>query len=135
MLYHLVCPSKYRRVVFDESVEQVLGDICLEIANRYDLVFLEIGTDGGHVHFLIQSIPRYRPSDLVRIIKSITAREMFRRMPQVKKQLWGGAFWSEGYFMATVGQHSTEAVIREYVRNQGTEKVYKRLHHQQLVLF
>ena len=126
MLYHLVCPSKYRRVVFDESVEQVLGDICLEIANRYDLVFLEIGTDGGHVHFLIQSIPRYRPSDLVRIIKSITAREMFRRMPQVKKQLWGGAFWSEGYFMATVGQHSTEAVIREYVRNQGTEKVYKK---------
>ena len=135
MLYHLVYPSKYRRVVFDESVEQALGDICLEMANRYDLVFLEIGTDGDHVHFLIQSIPRYRPSDLVRIIKSITAREIFRRMPQVKKQLWGGTFWSEGYFMATVGQHSTEAVIGEYVRNQGTEKAYKRLHHQQLELF
>jgi len=86
MLYHLVCPSKYLRVVFDESVEQVLGDICLEIANRYDLVFLEIGTD----------------------------REMFRRMPEVKKHLWGGAFWSEGYFMATVGQHSTETVIRRH---------------------
>ena len=135
LLYHLVCPAKYRRVVFDETVDQELRAICLEIAKRYEVVFLEIGTDGDHVHFLIQSIPRYRPSELVRIIKSITAREMFRRIPQVKKQLWGGAFWSEGYFMATVGQHSTESVIREYVRNQGTEKAYKRLHHQQLVLF
>ena len=118
-----------------ESLYLELRDICLEIAKRHDIVFLEIGTDGDHVHFLIQSIPGYRPSDLVRIIKSITAREIFRRMPRVKQQLWGGAFWSEGYFMATVGQHSTEAVIREYVRNQGTEKAYKRLHHQQLVLF
>ena len=135
LLYHLVCVAKYRRVVLDESVDKALSDICLEIGKRYDVVFLEIGTDGDHVHFLLQSIPRYGPSRLVQMIKSITAREMFQRMPHVKKALWGGQFWSDGYFMATVGQHGTEAVIRDYVRNQGTEKAYKRLHHQQLALF
>ena len=135
LIYHLVCPAKYRRVVFDQAVDQALRDICLEIAKRYDVVFLEIGTAGNHVHFLVQSIPRYSPSDLVRMIKSLTAREMFRRMPQVKAQLWGGEFWSDGYFISTVGQHSSESVIRDYVRNQGTEKDYPRLHHQQLVLF
>jgi len=69
------------------------------------------------------------------MIKSLTAREMFHRLPDIKKQLWGGEFWSDGYFMSTVGQHSTEAAIRDYVRNQGTEKAYQRLHHQQLTLF
>ena len=135
LLYHLVCVAKYRRVVLDTSVDKTLRDICLEIGQRYDVVFLEIGTDGDHVHFLVQSIPRYSPSRLVQMIKSLTAREMFQRMPHVKKALWGGEFWSDGYFMSTVGQHSTEVVIAEYVRNQGTEKSYNRLHHQQLVLF
>ena len=135
LLYHVVCVAKYRRVVLDEAIDKTLRDICLEIGQRYQVVFLEIGTDSDHVHFLVQSIPRYSPSRLVQMIKSLTAREIFRRLPHVKKALWGGEFWTDGYFMATVVQHSTEAVIREYVRNQGTEKAYKRLHHQQLTLF
>ena len=135
ILYHLICVAKYLRVVVDPSVDKTLRDICLEIGQRYDLVFLEIGTAGDHVHFLIQSIPCHSPSRLVQMIKSLTAREMFHRMPDVKKQLWGGEFWSDGYFMSTVGQHGTEAVIRDYVRTQGTEKAYQRLHHQQLALF
>ena len=135
LLYHVVCVAKYRRVVLDEAIDKTLRDICLEIGQRYQVVFLEIGTDGDHVHFLVQSIPRYSPSRLVQMIKSLTAREIFRRLPHVKKALWGGEFWTDGYFMSTVGQHSTEAVISEYVRNQGTEKAYKRLHHQQLTLF
>ena len=135
LLYHLVCVAKYRRIVVDLSVDKTLRDICLEIGQRYDLVFLEIGTDKDHVHFLIQSIPSYSSSRLVQMIKSLTAREMFHRLPDIKKQLWGGEFWSDGYFMSTVGQHSTEAAIRDDVRNQGTEKAYQRLHHQQLTLF
>jgi len=135
LLYHLVCPAKYRRVVLERAVDQALRDICLEIAKRYEVVFLELGTDGDHVHFLVQSIPRYSPGQLVQMIKSLTAREIFKRFPQVKEQLWGGEFWSDGSFGATVGQHGTEAVIREYVRKQGTEKDDHRLHHQQLALF
>ena len=97
LMYHLVCPAKYRRVVFDASVDTVLKEVCLEIAKRYAIIFLEIGTDKDHVHFLIQSIPTYSPTKIVKTIKSITAREVFKRVPAVKKQLWGGEFWSKGY--------------------------------------
>ena len=134
LLYHLVCPAKYRRVVIDSQVDAVLREVCLEISLRYDIAFIEIGTDGDHVHFLVQSVPTYRPQELAQKIKSLTAREVLLRCPQVKKQLWGGAFWSSGYFISTVGQHGNAASIAEYVRNQGSE-AYQTLHHQQLVLF
>jgi len=73
LLYHLVCPAKYRRAVFSAEVDTALRDICLDIAARYDITFLEIGTDRNHVHFLVQTIPRYSPSKLAQIIKSLTA--------------------------------------------------------------
>jgi putative transposase len=137
LLYHLVCPAKYRRVVFDPQVDMVLKEICLEIAKRYELVFLEIGTDKDHVHFLIQSVPTYSPTKIVKLVKSITAREVFHRVPAVKKQLWGGEFWSKGYFISTVGRHGNEEAIRQYVKKQGQEQTYKQLHRQdvQLQLF
>jgi len=134
LLYHLVCPAKYRRVVFDAQVDVVLREICLEIADRYEITFLEIGTDRDHVHFLVQSVPSYSPSLLVRRIKSLTAREIFKRCPHVKKQLWGGEFWSDGYFIASVGQHGNEHTIGNYVKEQGTQAHYSKLHSQQLVL-
>ena len=133
LLYHLVCPAKYRRVVFDTAVDKVLREICLEIALRYEIIFLEIGTDQDHVHFLIQSVPTYSPTKIVRIVKSITAREIFSRVPSVKLKLWGGEFWSKGYFIATVGQHGNEGMIQNYVKQQNQE--YHQLHRQQLSLF
>ena len=135
LLYHVVCPAKYRRVVFDEDVDAVLKEVCLEIALRYEITFVEIGTDGDHVHFLVQSVPSYSPSKIVQIIKSLSAREVFARCPQVKKKLWGGQFWSDGYFIASVGQHANVDTIGAYVRGQGTPGNYKKLHAQQLTLF
>jgi REP-associated tyrosine transposase len=137
LIYHLVCPAKYRRVVFDAPVDAVLKEICLEIAKRYELVFLEIGTDKDQVHFPIQSVPTYSPIKIVKLVKSITAREIFHRVPTVKKQLWGGELWSKGYFISTVGRHGNEEVIRQYVKKQGQEQTYKQLHRQdvQLALF
>jgi REP element-mobilizing transposase RayT len=125
-MYHLVFPAKYRRVVFDESVDKVLEEVCLEIEKRYQIKFLEIGTDKDHVHFLVQSVPTYSVTKIVTIIKSITAREIFRQVPVVKKILWGGEFWSDGYFSSTVSKHGNESVISKYVKNQGTE--YQILH-------
>ena len=121
--------------MIDEKVDQVLKEICLEIAARYQIEFLEIGTDKDHVHFLVQSVPSYSPTKIITMIKSLTAREVFARVPSVKKQLWGGEFWTDGYYVGTVGQHATEEVIQQYVRNQGQEKQYKQLHVQQLKLF
>ncbi len=135
LLYHIVCPAKYRRIVFSEDVDQVLKMVCLDIAQRYEITFLEIGTDRDHVHFLVQSVPRYSPTKIVQIIKRLTAREIFARVPEVKKKLWGGEFWSDGYYVGTVGQHATETTIRNYVKNQGRENEYAQLHTQQLRLF
>ena len=126
-MYHLVCPTKYRRIVITEEVDQSLKEICLEISSRYEIYFLEIGTDKDHVHFLIQSVPMMSPKSIAQKVKSITAREIFRRNPEVKRQLWGGAFWSSGYFMNTVSQYGNEEVIARYVRNQG-DKEYNRIH-------
>jgi putative transposase len=135
LLYHIVCPAKYRRVVFDQQVDKELKDICLEISNRYEIHFLEIGTDGDHVHFLVQSVPTYSPTKIVRTIKSITAREIFKRVPSVKEALWGGAFWTEGYYISTVGKKGNETTIQSYVKNQGQKNNYVRLHKDQLRLF
>lgn len=133
-MYHLVFPAKYRRAVFDQKVDTVLKDICLEIEKRYEIRFLEIGTDKDHVHFLVQSIPMYSVTKLVKLIKSITAREVFKLCPHVKSQLWGGEFWTDGYFASTVGKHGDENMISNYVKNQGAE--YARLHkNEQLALF
>ncbi len=118
LLYHIVCPAKYRRAVFTPDVDEKLKEICADIALRYEIEFLEIGTDEDHVHFLVQSVPTYSPTKIVRTIKSITAKEIFRQMPEVKKQLWGGEFWSDGYFISTVGTHATEEIIKQYVKNQ-----------------
>lgn len=96
--------------------------------------FLEIGADQDHVHFLIQSVPVYQPTRIVRIVKSITAREMFVRRPEVKKYLWGGEFWSDGYYISTVGKHKSEGAIAEYVKNQGKDKEYIIIHKDQLRL-
>ena len=135
LLYHLVCPTKYRRVVFDGSVEEVLKEICLEISDRYQIEFLEIGTDLDHVHFLLQSVPTYSPTKIARIVKSLTGREIFRRCPEVKKELWGGEFWTDGYFMNTVGQKGNENSVAEYVREQGKDREYKKHYRSQLKLF
>jgi putative transposase len=126
-MYHIVCPAKYRRAIFSDEVDIVLKEICEEISKRYEIVFLEIGTDSDHVHFLVQSVPMYSPKKIVQIIKSITAREIFKKCPLVKKQLWGGELWSDGYFVTTVGKHGDEDVIRNYVKNQGDDS-YKELH-------
>lgn len=128
LLYHFVCPAKYRRVVFSESVDLSLKDICLEIEKRYEVFFLEIGTDKDHVHFLLQSVPTKSPTSIIKMLKSITAREIFRLHPEVKKQLWGGEFWTDGYYVSTVSKHGDENTISKYVRDQGIEKEYKVLH-------
>ncbi len=119
LLYHLVCPTKYRKAVVTSEVDEKLKEICEEISLRYEIEFLEIGCDSDHVHFLVQSVPTYSPTKIVRTIKSITAKEIFRQMPEVKKQLWGGEFWSDGYYISTVGAHNSEEAVKQYVRNQG----------------
>jgi REP element-mobilizing transposase RayT len=133
-MYHLVCAAKYRRVVLSKHVDEVLRLACLEIEKRWEIVFLEIGLDRDHVHFLIQSVPTYSPTRIVTTVKSVIAREVFAKAPEVKDKLWGGEFWGKGYFVNTVGQHGSEKVIAAYVANQGEQASYQQLHKGQMNL-
>ncbi|GAA4113154.1 hypothetical protein GCM10022393_11980 [Aquimarina addita] len=119
--------AKYRKVAFSPEVDDTLREVCLEIEKRYELHFLEIGTDKNCVHFLLQSVPMKSPTQIIKILKSITARELFRLHPEIKKQLWGGSFWSSGYFVNTVSKFEDESTILKYVRDQGIEKDYQVL--------
>jgi putative transposase len=133
LLYHLVCPIKYRRSVLSTSVETSLIKVCKDISNRYEIHFVEIGADDNHVHFLIQSVPMLSVKNIVQTVKSITAKELFRLHPEVKEKLWGGSFWTSGYYINTVGQYANEKVILKYIQNQGEPKNdYKTLHKNQL---
>lgn len=135
LIYHAVCPAKYRKVIFSEEVDKTLKEVCEEIEKRYEIYFLEIGVDKDHVHFLLQSVPMYSPKKIVQIIKSITAREVLKKHPEITKLLWGGKFWSNGYFINTVGRSGNEEMLKKYVRNQGVGKSYKELMKRQLSLF
>ena len=133
LLYHLVCPTKYRRKVFTPNVEKTLVEVCGGISKRYEIGFIEIGMDEDHVHFLIQSVPVLYPQRIVQILKSITGKEIFAKHEEIKKMLWGGHFWTSGYYINTVGQFASEEVIRNYVEKQGMK--YQHLFRQQLSLF
>ena len=136
LLYHLVCPIKYRRSVLSAAVESSLVDVCRNIEQRFEIHFIEIGADENHVHFMIQSVPMMSVKNIVQTVKSITAKELFRLHPEVKTQLWGGQFWSDGYYINTVGQYANEEVIQRYIHEQGSEKsTYKQFHKNQLRLF
>ncbi len=134
LLYHFVCPIKYRRTVLSKEVSKTFKEVCLEIEERFDMRFLEIGLDDNHVHILVQSVPMYSPKKLINTVKSITAKEVFRLHPELKRQLWGGQFWSSGYYVNTVGQYANEEVIKKYLQDQGKNK-YEKIHTNQLRLF
>jgi REP element-mobilizing transposase RayT len=129
-----VFPAKYRKKIFNKEVDKTLKDTCLEISDRYEINFVEIGNDIDHVHFLVQSIPMMSVTKIVTIIKSITAREIFSKHKEVKKQLWGGNLWTSGFYANTVGMYANQDVIKKYIQNQGKEKEYSKLYQGRLKL-
>ena len=135
LLYHMVFPLKYRRKVIDFEIGESLKEICCGISERYEINFIEVGYESDHVHFLVQSVPSMSVTEIVRTLKSITAKQLFRFHPEIKAKLWGGNFWTSGYYVNTVGQYANEEVIRKYVENQGKEQEYKKIFDGQLSLF
>ena len=116
----MVFPAKYRVVIFDGEVDEVLKEVCIEIERRYQVKFLEIGVDKDHVHFLVQSVLTYSVTKIVTMTKSLTGREVFRRYLQVRKRLWGGELWKNDYYASIAGKHGNEEVIGKYVKEQGS---------------
>ena len=122
LLFHLVFPAKYRKKVFTQEVEETLRLVCLGIEERYEIRFIEIGMEEDHVHFLVQGIPTMSVSRIVKIIKSITAREIFKAHPDLKREvLWGGNLWTSGYYANSVGLYTSKDTIMRYIQNQEGE--------------
>ncbi len=133
LLYHFVCPIKYRRKALNDEIDESLKKICKGIEKRYEIYFVEIGSDENHVHFLLQSVPTMSPTEIIRTVKSITAIKIFKQHPEVKKKLWGGNFWTSGFYVNTVGQYGNLDQIQKYVESQG--KKYFQIYRNQLTLF
>lgn len=132
--YHMVIPIKYRKWMFDSDDRiTFLKQILSEITTRYDIIFDAIGTDGNHIHLFVIAPPKYSPSAIFRIVKSITGREILRWVPGVKKDLWGGEFWSDGGYVGTVGDETTADVIKNYILKQGTKE--EKLDYKQFKLY
>lgn len=133
LLYHLVFPAKYRRKVFTENVSIKLKEICSDIEKCYEIRFIEIGMEEDHVHFLVQGVPTMAVSRIVTIIKSITARQIFKYFPNIKRDiLWGGALWTSGYYANTVGLYASKDTITKYIQNQGRNKAeYKKVYQEE----
>ena len=135
LLYHIVLPIKYRRKVINQEVGESIKEICFGISERYEINFIEIGYESDHVHFLVQSVPTMSVSEITMKLKSITGRQIFERHPEIKAILWGGYFWTSGYYVNTVGQYTNEEVIRKYVENHGNPSEYEKIYDGQLTLF
>ena len=134
LIYHLVCPAKFRKRVFTPIVETDLKNIYLELGVKYEINFLEIGTDSDHVHFLIQSVPTLSPTKITQTIKSITAREIFKLHPDLKSFMNGNSLWTSGFYINTVSSFGNESTIQKYVKSQGQTE-YKQIHKQQISLW
>ena len=120
--YHIVFPVKYRKALLDSEVTNIIQETSEEIAERYAIEMEVIGYDKDHIHLLCSAHPKVAPGRIVQIFKSITAREIFRRKPSVKKELWGGEFWTDGYYVATVGERANWDTVEKYIRKQGKPK-------------
>ena len=129
--YHIVFPVKYRKALLDEEVTEIIQQTAEGIAERYAIEMEAIGCDKDHIHLLCGAHPKVAPSKIVQIFKSITAREIFSRKPSIKKELWGGEFWTDGYYVATVGERGNWDTVEQYVQKQGKPKAEL----QQLKLF
>ena len=117
--YHIVFPVKYRKALLTEEIKKSLEEIAKGIEERYGVEIEQMGCDENHVHLLCGAHPKYAPGQLVRLFKSISGRELFKRHGWLKKELWGGEFWSDGYYVATVGERGDWGVVEKYVRMQG----------------
>ena len=134
--YHLVTAVKYRKALLNKEVEECIKETLRGITERYEIVIDEIGFDENHIHIFCGAPPRMSPLRVMSIVKSITARQIFERFPRLKKEeLWGGEFWSDGKYIGTVGEATSEETIRNYIRNQSIDKGEVEARIKQLTLF
>ena len=125
--YHIQLTVKYRKSLLTRKVEQAIIEALRGIKARYAIEIREIGFDQNHVHILCRYLPKYSGGQVIRVIKSISAKRVFKEAPEIKEELWGGEFWTDGYYIATISGKGNKEVIEKYIRNQGRDKDIEQL--------
>ena len=120
--YHLVWAPKYRKWILRGDIRQCVEELFHQIAESFDFEMEELAIAEDHVHVFLSFPPRYSIAKVVGILKSISASRIFHDHPEVKRELWGGEFWEDGYFVRTVGDRVTSETIRQYVKYHRQEK-------------
>ena len=100
----------------------IIVEVTRGLEERYDMEFERLGCDRDHIHLLCSAHPKIAPGQIVRVFKSVTGRELFRRKPELKRELWGGEFWADGYYVGTVGEGGNWRVVEQYVEQQGNPR-------------
>ena len=132
----MVTAVKYRKTLLNSEVEACIKETLKGISERYEIIIDEVGFDQDHIHIFCGATPKMAPLRVISIIKSITARKIFEKFPRLKKEeLWGGEFWSDGKYIGTVGEATSEKVIKKYIRNHSHDKKETESRMKQLKLF
>ncbi len=125
--YHIQLTVKYRKVILNPKVRKTILITMKSLKQRYTIEISKIGFDKNHLHILCRFLPKYSGGQVIKVIKSITAKQIFKQHPEVKKELWGGEFWTDGYYFATVSGRGNQRTIENYIKNQGREEDIKQL--------
>lgn len=125
--YHIQITVKYRKFLLNPEVEKIILEALRGFKERYAVEISEVGFDQNHIHLLCRFLPKYSGGQVVKIVKSITAKQVFEKAPWVKKELWGGEFWTDGYYIGTISGKGSKKIIENYIRNQGRDKEVEQL--------
>ena len=125
--YHIVWIPKYRKHILSKEVSDYLKGIFKEIAEHYGFSIDTMEIVSDHVHIFVEAPPKYSPAQVVQIMKSVSAREVFKKFRRLRRELWSGELWSDGYFVRSVGDKVTADVIRRYIEYQTREHTSPQL--------
>ena len=125
--YHIQLTVKYRKLLLNKRVQEVMLESLKGFKERYAVEIQELGFDRDHIHLLCKFLPKYSGGEVIRLIKSITARRILTEVKELKKELWGGEFWTDGYYIATISGKGNKEVIEKYIQNQGRHEDVKQL--------
>ncbi len=125
--YHIQLTIKYRKTLLNDKVEKVIVETMKGFKERYAIEINHVGFDQDHVHLLLRFLPKYSGGQVIRLLKSISAKAVFRLVPEIEEELWGGEFWTDGYYIATVSGRGSKKVIEQYIKAQGREQDIKQL--------
>jgi len=121
LAYHFVWITKFREKMLGGEIGKSLRQIIAKICEDYDWEIEALEVMEDHIHMFVSCPPKYAPAEIMKIIKSLTARELFEKFPQLRKIQWSGRIWADGYYVGSSGEHVTDELIRKYIKYQKDE--------------